>query len=158
HRLAFLDSGEVGWTDGEVDPDSFEIDDHEQFRFEVVASDCRAEIDLALDHPTPDRSAYFLLWQRVDRLFRQRRYLLFAEAEAGKLLPGHFHRDARILSGRACAQVVVFRGGLPFPQHLRPVEQGLFQIMTRLPRQIFALGVCNLAALEDGEHLALSNG
>src|SRR5262249_59793610 len=117
--------GEIGWTDGEGDRDRFEMDDHEQLGFEIVASDRRAEIDLALDHPALNRSAYFLLWQRVDRLLRQRRYLRPAEPKRGKLLPGHFHLDTRILSTGACAQIVVFGGGPPLPHTPRPVEDAL---------------------------------
>src|SRR5262249_56993760 len=121
--------GEIGWTDGEGDRDRFEMDDHEQLGFEIVASDRRAEIDLALDHPALNRSAYFLLWQRVDRLLWQRRYLRPAEPKRGKLLPGHFHLDTRILSTGPCAPIAVFRGGLSLPQPLRPFKRSLLDAM-----------------------------
>src|SRR5262249_58172664 len=115
HRLVSMAGAPVAATDGETNPVPFEMATPDQSGFEVVASARRAEIDLALDDPALDRSAYFLLWQRADRLLRQRRYLLLAEPERGKLLPGHFHLDTRILSTGACAQIVVFGGGLPLP-------------------------------------------
>src|SRR5713226_7525168 len=48
HGLSLLDQGQIGWANGQIDPDRIEIGDDEKPRFQVVAPDRCTEVDLAL--------------------------------------------------------------------------------------------------------------
>src|SRR5216683_3024581 len=89
HSLPFGDYRKVGRTDGELDPDAVEIGHGEQLSLEIVPSDRRAEVYLAIDHTSRYRRANFLPAQAGFRLVWKRGELIFRHSERKQLLPGN---------------------------------------------------------------------
>src|SRR6266849_6550141 len=82
YRLSLLDQGQVGRANRQIDPDWIEIGDDEKLRFEVVASDRCAEVNLALHNAACKRRANFLAAHKGFRLVRQTRDFRFRQAQS----------------------------------------------------------------------------
>jgi hypothetical protein len=77
--LPFMDGGEIAGANGELDPNTIEIDDDEQLSFTVGAAKRRAEIDLALDDTLANRGHDVVLPKGRFRLCREGGDLRFIE-------------------------------------------------------------------------------
>src|SRR5215211_8085377 len=155
--LTFLDGREIGWADGEIDPYTVEIDDHEQFRLEIVASYRGSKIDLAFDHPARDRRPHFLPAQQRLGLVGQGRDVLFHEAKRQQLLARNVQAHAGLRRNIARPQILLLGRDLLVPQRLVTFEQVLLQLIGQLRRKVLAFGVRHFAAFEDGDNLVLGN-
>ena len=155
--LSFPDHRQVGRGNRQFDPDAAEIDDDEEFGFEIVATDGRPEFDLAFGDPSGDRRTDVLAAQRGVRRLGKRRDLVLPHAQRQQLLArdSEPHRGLRRRVARF--DVLLFRNGAALPERFVPSGQILLQVVREPGRQIFALGVGDLAALEDGEDLVLDD-
>src|SRR5258706_4836900 len=104
HRLPFGHCRKVGRTDGELDPDAVEIGYGEQLSLQIIPSDRRPEVHLAIDHASRYRRANFLSAQAGFRLVEQRRELMFCYPQWQQLLPGNVEVDLCLSRGTLGSQ------------------------------------------------------
>src|SRR5215471_6779477 len=147
YGLSLPDQVQIGWTDGEIDPDRIKIGHDEKLRFQVIAPDRCTEVNPALDDAACKRRANFLAAQEGFGLVGQVRDLGFRQAQGKQLLPGNVvpHlRVCRLISG---AKELLFGRNLFVPKDLFPLEQVLLQLVGQPRRKIFTLCIRKFAAL-----------
>ena len=151
---AFAHRGDVFGRDRQIDPDVVEIDDDEKLALLAFTPDQAAEVDAPFRDAAGDRRAKKLLAQRFRGLIGQVGDFILGQAERKQFLPGAVELDLRIVGGELGAKELVLRNGAGFIERLLAGEQGLAQVIGQARREILALGIGDLAALDHGDNLA----